>query len=76
LTSAIAGGELSASRRGRFTPRGKSPMYPLDTRLGGPESRSGRRGEKKILDPTGTRPLCRPVRSQSLSRLLVRKLLK
>jgi hypothetical protein len=23
--------------------------------LGGPQSRSGRRGEEKILDPTGTR---------------------
>jgi hypothetical protein len=26
----------------------------LDRRLGGPHSRSGRRGEEKILDPTGT----------------------
>jgi hypothetical protein len=26
-------------------PRGKNPSYPLDTRLGGPQSRSGRRGE-------------------------------
>jgi hypothetical protein len=31
------------------------PRYPLDRRLGGPQSRSGRRGEEKILDPTGTR---------------------
>jgi hypothetical protein len=36
-------------------PRGKSPRYPLDRRLGGPQSRSGRRGEEKILDPPGTR---------------------
>jgi hypothetical protein len=36
-------------------PRGKSPRYPLDRRLDGPQSRSGRRGEEKILDPTGTR---------------------
>jgi hypothetical protein len=36
-------------------PRGKSPRYPLDRRLGGPQSRSARRGEEKILDPTGTR---------------------
>jgi hypothetical protein len=38
-----------------FTPR---PLYPrnlLDRRLGGPQSRSGRHGEEKILDPTGTR---------------------
>jgi hypothetical protein len=36
-------------------PRGKSPRYPVDRRLGGPQSRSERLGEKKILDPTGTR---------------------
>jgi hypothetical protein len=36
-------------------PRGKSPRYPLDRRLGGPQSRSGRFGEEKILDPIGTR---------------------
>jgi hypothetical protein len=36
-------------------PQGKSRRYPLDRRLGGPQSRSGRRGEEKILDPTGTR---------------------
>jgi hypothetical protein len=28
-------------------PQGKSPWYPLDRRLGGPQSRSGRGGEKK-----------------------------
>jgi hypothetical protein len=27
----------------------------LDAGLGGPQSRSGRFGEEKILDPTGTR---------------------
>jgi hypothetical protein len=50
---------------------GKSPRYPLDRRLGGPQGRSGRHGEEKILDPTGTqlRPLGRPARSQSLYRL-------
>jgi hypothetical protein len=36
-------------------PRGKSPHYPLDRRLGGAQSRSGRRGEVNILDPTGIR---------------------
>jgi hypothetical protein len=35
-------------------PRGKSPFYPLDRRLGGPQSQSGRSWEEKILDPTGT----------------------
>jgi hypothetical protein len=50
----VVGGEWSASRPGRFTP-GKEPPVPiLDTRLGGPQSRSGRHGEEKILDPTGT----------------------
>jgi hypothetical protein len=29
--------------------------YTLDRRLGGPQNRSGRRGEQTILDPTGTR---------------------
>jgi hypothetical protein len=28
-------------------PPGKSPLYPLDRRLGGPQSRSGRGGEEK-----------------------------
>jgi hypothetical protein len=55
LTSAIAGGEWSASRSDHFTPGERAPRYPLDRRLGGPQSRSGRRGEKEILDHTGTR---------------------
>jgi hypothetical protein len=32
-------------------PRGRSPQHPLDMRLGEPQNRCGRRGEKKILDP-------------------------
>jgi hypothetical protein len=28
-------------------PPGKEPRYPLDRRLGGPQSRSGRGGEEK-----------------------------
>jgi hypothetical protein len=45
--------------------RGKSPWYPLVRSLGGPQSKSGRRGEDKIVHPTGTqlRPLSRPVSS-------------
>jgi hypothetical protein len=35
-------------------PRGKNPRYLLERRLGGPQSGSGRRGEQKILDPSGT----------------------
>jgi hypothetical protein len=43
-----------------FTPRpfyslGKSRRYPLDTGFRGPQRRSGRYREMKILDPTGTR---------------------
>jgi hypothetical protein len=43
-TSALDGGEWSASRPGRSLPRGKDPRYPLYRRLGGPQSRSGHRG--------------------------------
>jgi hypothetical protein len=31
--------------------REKSPQYPLNMRLGGPQSRSGRGGEEKNLCP-------------------------
>jgi hypothetical protein len=40
FTSALGGGEWSASRSGHFIHRGKSPRYPLDKRLGGPQNRS------------------------------------
>jgi hypothetical protein len=33
-------------------PPGKSLWYPLDRRLGGPQSRSGRGGEEKNSQPT------------------------
>jgi hypothetical protein len=46
LTSALDGGDDSASRPARFTP-GKSPWYPLDRGLGGPQSLSGHGGEEK-----------------------------
>jgi hypothetical protein len=36
--------------------RGKSPRYPLHRRLGGPQSRSGRRGEEKILGTPNLTP--------------------
>jgi hypothetical protein len=45
-----------------FTPRplyrqGKSPWYPLDKRMGGPQSRSGRGSEKKNSQlPPGMEP--------------------
>jgi hypothetical protein len=47
LTSALDGGQWSASRPSRFTPREGAPRYPLDRRLGGPQSRSGHGGEEK-----------------------------
>jgi hypothetical protein len=50
-------------------PRGKSPRYQLDRILGEPQSPSGRRGEEKILDPTGTRTPNPRSSSQSLYRL-------
>jgi hypothetical protein len=51
LTSALDGGEWSASRHGRFIPQGKSLWYPLNRRLGGSQSRSGRGGEEKNSQP-------------------------
>jgi hypothetical protein len=38
VTSAIVGGEWSASRPGCFIPRGKSSRYPFDRRLGEPRA--------------------------------------
>jgi hypothetical protein len=55
LTLALVGGKWSASRPDRFTPGERAPVYALDRRLGGPQSQSGRRGEEKIPDFTGTR---------------------
>jgi len=47
LTSALHGDEWSASRPGRFTRTEKSPWYPSDRRMGGPQRRSGRHSEEK-----------------------------
>jgi hypothetical protein len=44
LTSALDGGEWSASRPGRTLPWEKDPWYLFYRRLGGPQSRSGHRG--------------------------------
>jgi hypothetical protein len=51
LTSALVGGEWSVSRSCCLTVSEIALCYTLDRRLGGPHSRSGRRGEKKVLDP-------------------------
>jgi hypothetical protein len=47
---ALDGGEWSASRPGRLTPT-ENHCYPLNRRLGGPQSRSGRGGEGKKHQP-------------------------
>jgi hypothetical protein len=44
LTSALVGGEWSASRPSRFTPMEIAPLCTLYMRLGGPQSQSGRYG--------------------------------
>jgi hypothetical protein len=45
-------------------PQGKSPWYPLDIRLGGPQSMFGRGGEEKIFQPlSGLEPPEQPARS-------------
>jgi len=56
--TALDGGEWSASRPGRFTPRVRSPGYTLDRRCGGPQSQSGHSNEKKNSQPLpGLKPL-------------------
>jgi hypothetical protein len=45
LNLALDEGEWSASRPFRFTPGERAQRYPLDRRLGGLQSRSGRCGE-------------------------------
>jgi hypothetical protein len=44
LTSALDGVSGQRHAPAALYPRGKDPLYPLDRRLGGPQSRSGRRG--------------------------------
>jgi hypothetical protein len=55
LTSTLVGGEWSASRPGHFIPGVRAPGTHWIGGLGGPQSRSGSRGEEKILDSTRTR---------------------
>jgi hypothetical protein len=74
LTSALAGGEWSASRSGSFIP-GESPRYPLE--IGGlvdPRAGLDDLEERKFLTLPGLelRPLSRLARSQSLYRLRYR----
>ena len=53
MTTALEGGESSASRPGRSLPPGKT-RYPLYRRLGGPQGRSGQ--VRKISSPPGFDP--------------------
>ena len=53
MTTALEGGEGSASRPGRSLPPGKT-RYPLYRRLGGPQGRSGQ--ARKISPPTRIDP--------------------
>jgi hypothetical protein len=46
-TSTLDGGERSATRPGSVLLPGKGPQNPLYRRLGGPQSRSGHRGQRK-----------------------------
>jgi hypothetical protein len=55
LTSSLTAGEWSPSRPGRFTPEEKTPGTHWIRGWVGPQSQSGRLGEEKILDATGTR---------------------
>jgi hypothetical protein len=60
---------VSVTPRPCLYPRGKDPRYPLDRKLGEPQSRSGHRGYRKNpFPPPGIEPRSpgRPARSQTL----------
>jgi hypothetical protein len=62
LTLALDGGEWSASHPGHALHQGKDPQYPLDRRLGGPQSRSEHGLEEKSSAPVGVQtPIVHPV---------------
>jgi hypothetical protein len=68
--------DLGTTGEDSFTPRplylqGKGPWYPLDRRLGGLQSRSGRCGEENNLNLSALEhgSFGRPGRSQSLCRI-------
>jgi hypothetical protein len=51
LTSALDGGWVVSYTPRPLYPQGKSPWYPLDRRLGGPQSRSERGAEERNSQP-------------------------
>jgi hypothetical protein len=53
LIMALFGGGRSVLLSGHFILMGEAPRYPLDRTLGGPQSRSGRYGEERNIDPVG-----------------------
>jgi hypothetical protein len=52
-------------------PQEKGPRYPLDGRVGGPQSRYGRGGEEKNSQPL---PVFEPLISQSVARRCITEL--
>jgi hypothetical protein len=67
LTSALDGGEWSASRPGRALPPGKGPAVPIGQEAGwAPEPVWTQRLEEKFSASVGDRTPGRPVRSQTL----------
>jgi hypothetical protein len=66
MTSVLDGGEWSASRPSCFTP-GKDTPYPLDRKLGGPQSWYGHCGLKKISSPFQESNPDRPASSPTLN---------
>jgi hypothetical protein len=69
LTSALVGGEWSASRLGRFTPRERAPGTHWIRGWVDPRPGLDDADKRKFLTLLGLelRPLGRPARSQSLS---------
>jgi hypothetical protein len=59
FTSVLEGGEWSASRRGRFTPRERVSGAHLTGGLGGPQSRSGRSDRGRESNPRT--PIVQPI---------------
>jgi hypothetical protein len=49
LIFALDGGEWSATMVQQLYPQGKRPHYPLERRLGGPQSLYGHSGEEKNI---------------------------
>jgi hypothetical protein len=74
LTSALVGGECSASRPGRFNPVKRTPVSHWLGSWVGPRTSLNDVDKRKFLILSGLdlRPLGRPVRSQSLYRLSYR----